>query len=178
MRKTILAQAEQSSRVLSLLGAVAFPVLLIVLFSGKLQAASLLDPAVLATSVASLPHTSGASSASLALTTGANSSAGEMPDQLPAATPALPAAARHITLKGCLEFTDYLIPGAFVIWCRPCDQVCIVILQEGVDDRAIIRVPDAPLDSPIRSFSAGDYSVHRSSSGIGIRVVDAKPLSE
>jgi hypothetical protein len=56
--------------------------------------------------------------------------------------------------------------------------VCIVILQEGVDDRAIFRVPDAPLDSPIRSFEASEYSVHRSRSGIGIRVRDAKPLSE
>ncbi|MBI1193633.1 MAG: hypothetical protein GC205_10730 [Bacteroidetes bacterium] len=90
----------------------------------------------------------------------------------------VPALARDITIQGCLEFSEIIIPGAFVIWCRPCDQICIVILQPGVDDRSVFSVPDAPLDSPIRSFSASDYSVHRSRAGVGIRVSDAKPIAE
>jgi len=103
----------------------------------------------------------------------------DVPEAEPAAAPAaVPALARDITIQGCLEFSDILFPGAFVVWCRPCDQVCIIILQEGVDDRAVIRVPDAPLDSPMRHFSAGSYSVHRSRGGVGIRVADAKPISE
>jgi|GEM_PF-1146688 len=90
----------------------------------------------------------------------------------------VPALARHLTIQGCLEFSNILIPGAFVIWCRPCEQICIVIFQPGVDDRSVFSVPDAPLDSPMRNFSASDYSVHRSRAGVGIRVAGAKPIAE
>jgi len=77
----------------------------------------------------------------------------------------VPALARHLTIQGCLE-------------CRPCEQICIVIFQPGVDDRSVFSVPDAPLDSPMRNFSASDYSVHRSRAGVGIRVAGAKPIAE
>ena len=86
-----------------------------------------------------------------------------------------PAAARYVTIKGDLEITDHIIIGALVIWCRPSDEICIIIMQPGVDDRHIVRAPNAPADSPLRSCTVKSYETYTGTRGTGIRLNDVRP---
>lgn len=83
---------------------------------------------------------------------------------------------RYFVIKGTLEIVASEDFSHLTIWCHGSDDICIVILQPGVDDRTIVRAPDAPADSPLRYCTVGDYSISRSTAGTAIELTDVKPL--